>query len=88
VDELLVHEVPVPQLFDPVVHILLDVVGLQPPLPVIRLFLIEDQVDGLVVLPINVEELESVLLEGLEILLGLLVGGGTQAFVVLDFPAL
>ena len=85
-DQLLVDEVLVAQLFDVVVDREVRVVGGEPVLAQVGLFLVEAEVDLLVVFLVVVDEGDRVLGYLLEVLLGLFVGRGSQSFVVFYRP--
>ncbi len=86
-NELLIDEIPVGEtLIVSVEDNIVRIVRLQPSLPVVSLLLIKNKIDGLVILLSIVFEFQSVLLQALEILLRLLVGGGSQSFVVFYPP--
>ena len=87
-DELFVDEIPVPQGLLRMVHIVVDGVGGKPFLSAISHLLVECKVDHIVVLLILILELNQMIVNLRKILLGLLCGGGTQTFVVLNFPLL
>lgn len=61
--------------------------SLEPLFTLIGFFLVESKVNGIGVCLILVSKLDHVLVNAGEVLLGLLRSGGSQTFVVLDFPA-
>lgn len=87
-DELLVYEILVPQGLLRMVHIVVDGVGSEPFLSAISHLLVECKFNHIVVLLVLILELDQMIVNLGKILLGLLCGGGTQTFVVLDFPLL
>ena len=70
------------------VYIVVDRVGCEPFLPAISHLLVECKLDHIIVLLVLILELNQMIVNLRKILLGLLRGGGTQTFVVLNFPLL
>jgi hypothetical protein len=87
-DKLLVDEILVPEGLLRMVHIVVDGVGGEPFLPAISHLLVKSKLDHIIVLLVLILELNQMIANLRKILLGLLRGGGTQTFVVLDFPLL
>lgn len=88
VHELLVDEVHIPECLDVVVHEGFGVVAVQPTLPVVGSALVEAQVDGVVVVLVDVLELDAVPQEVGEVVLCLLIVGCPESFVILGMPEL
>ena len=87
-DELLVDEILVSEGLLRMVNIVVDGVCGEPFLPAISHLLVECKLDDIIVLLVLILELNQMTVNLRKILLGLLGGGGTQTFVVLDFPLL
>mmetsp|Transcript_120996 Transcript_120996/g.347655 ORF Transcript_120996/g.347655 Transcript_120996/m.347655 type:complete len:266 (+) Transcript_120996:2003-2800(+) len=87
-DELFVDEVVVGQVILGMVHVHTLVVGIDPVLPIVGALLVEGQVDSLAVVVVVPAEGKLVVLDVLEIFLGLFSRARAQAFVVLALPTL
>mmetsp|Transcript_73240 Transcript_73240/g.212108 ORF Transcript_73240/g.212108 Transcript_73240/m.212108 type:complete len:253 (+) Transcript_73240:2152-2910(+) len=87
-NELLVHEVVICQVVLGVVDVHTVLVGVDPVLAVVSPLFVEGEINGLSILVVVPLERQLVVLDVLEVLLGLLGGARTQAFVVLALPAL
>ena len=70
------------------VDIIVDGVGGEPFLSSISHLLVECKLDNIIVLLVLILELNQMITNLRKVLLRLLCGGGTQTFVVLDFPLL